>query len=60
MRPAFEEIGNTNQISPSISIVIQGDATQSTVNALKSAADDIVNRATRNVMSVALRNKRMI
>ena len=58
--PALGAIGNNNQIAPSIVVNVQGDATQSVVNALKSVADDIVNRATRNVMSVALRNKRMI
>ena len=33
-------------------IYIQGDATQSTVNALRAEADKIVNRATKNVMNI--------
>lgn len=41
-------------------IYIQGDATQSTVNALRAEADKIVNRATKNVMNIALRNKNII
>lgn len=61
IKPSFEGIGlGSRNIDSDINIVIQGDATQSTVNALRAAADDIVNRATRNVMSQALRNKRVI
>lgn len=41
-------------------IYIQGDATQSTVNALRAEADKIVNRTTKNVMNIALRNKNII
>ena len=41
-------------------IYIQGDATQSTANALRAEADKIVNRATKNVMNIALRNKNII
>ena len=37
----------TNNIAPVVNITIQGDATQSTVNALKAEADKIVARATR-------------
>lgn len=48
---------NTNTISPIINLTIQGDATQSTVRALKDEADKIVKRATENVMNVALQNK---
>lgn len=48
------------QISPSINITIQGDATQSTVNALRNEASKIINKATENVMNIALRNKRII
>ena len=46
--------------SPTININIQGDATQSTVKALQSEADKIVDRATKNVMNIALKNKRII
>lgn len=41
-------------------IYIQGDATQSTVKALKAETDKIVDKATKNVMNIALRNKRLI
>lgn len=41
-------------------IYIQGDATQSTVNALRAEADKIVNRTIKNVMNIALRNKNII
>ena len=50
----------TADISPSININIQGDATQSTVNALKTEANKIIDQATKNVMNIALRNKRII
>lgn len=46
--------------SPTININIQGDATQSTVKALQLEADKIVDRATKNVMNIALKNKRII
>ena len=41
-------------------IYIQGDATQSTIKALKAETDKIVDKATKNVMNIALRNKRLI
>lgn len=50
----------TNNIAPTIQINVQGDATQSTVQALRAEADNIVKRATTNVMNIALRNKRLI
>lgn len=53
-------ITTQTQISPSINITIQGDATQSTVNALRTEASKIINKATENVMNIALRNKRII
>lgn len=53
-------ISNTSVVSPTIKINIQGDATQSTVNALRHEAKNIVKQATENVMNIALRNKRLI
>lgn len=50
----------SQNISPTIQIIIQGDATQSTVKALRAEADNIVKRATNNVMNIALRNKSII
>lgn len=50
----------SDTISPTVQIYIQGDATQSTVRALKSEADKIIDRATKNVMNIALKNKRLI
>lgn len=47
-------------ITPSIQVNVQGDATQSTVKALQNEADKIVKRATENVMNIALRNKNII
>lgn len=41
-------------------IYIQGDATQSTIKALKAESDKIVDKATKNVMNIALKNKRLI
>ena len=41
-------------------IEIKGDATQSTVKALRAETDKIVDKATKNVMNIALRNKRLI
>lgn len=41
-------------------IEIKGDATQSTVKALRVETDKIVDKATKNVMNIALRNKRLI
>ena len=52
-----KNIGDININSP---INIQGDATQSTIKALKAETDKIVNKATKNVMNIALRNKRLI
>ena len=51
---------NSTSLSPTIQINIQGDATQSTVKALQNEADKIVERATKNVMNIALRNKKII
>lgn len=53
-------VSNTSVVSPTIHINVQGDATQSTVNALKSEADKIIKQATNNVMNIALRNKNLI
>ena len=53
-------ITTQTQISPSINITIQGDATKSTVNALRTEASKIINKATENVMNIVLRNKRII
>lgn len=56
-------INNVNKqtnITPSIQVNVQGDATQSTVKALQNEADKIVKRATENVMNIALRNKNII
>ena len=53
-------ISNTSVVSPTIKINIQGDATQSTVNALRHEAKNIIKQATENVMNIALRNKRLI
>lgn len=50
----------TNNISPTIHINVQGDATQSTIRALRAEADKIIKQATNNVMNIALRNKNMI
>ena len=55
-----EFISTTSIVSPTIHINIQGDATQSTVRALRAEADNIVKRATTNVMNIALRNKHLI
>lgn len=56
-----EPIGNrVLSASPEINIVIQGDATQSTVNALKAQTEYIANLVTRNIMNKPLRNKRFI
>lgn len=55
MKPAFGAIGNTNQIAPSISIVVQGDATQSTLNALEAKSKFIIDSAVRQVRSETLR-----
>lgn len=52
-----KNIGDININSP---INIQGDATQSTVKALRAETDKIVDKATKNVMNIALRNKRLI
>ena len=52
-----KNIGDININSP---INIQGDATQSTIKALKAETDKIVDKATKNVMNIALRNKRLI
>lgn len=41
-------------------VEIKGDATQSTVKALRAETDKIVDKATKNVMNIALRNKRLI
>lgn len=51
---------NTTSIAPAININIQGDATQSTVKALRAETDRIVDKATKNVMNIALRNKKII
>lgn len=53
-------ISNTSVVTPTIKINIQGDATQSTVNALRHEAKNIIKQATENVMNIALRNKRLI
>ena len=51
---------NTGDINVNSSINIQGDATQSTIKALKAETDKIVDKATKNVMNIALRNKKLI
>lgn len=57
---SVEAIRSNNQIAPSIHINVQGDATQATVKAIAAVANDIVNKATKNVMNLAVRNKRII
>lgn len=59
-KPTLGSINGNTSVSPEISIVIQGDATQSTVNALRAEANKIIDRATKNVMNIALRNKNTI
>lgn len=56
----FGIVSGNRQIAPSVSITVQGDATQATVDALQAVAKDIVNRTTKNVMNIALKNKRLI
>lgn len=51
---------NVGEINVNTSVEIKGDATQSTVKALKAETDKIVDKATKNVMNIALRNKRLI
>lgn len=51
---------NIGDITVNSPINIQGDATQSTIKALKAESDKIVDKATKNVMNIALRNKRLI
>ena len=53
-------VSNSSVISPSININIQGDATQSTVRALRAEANNIIKQATNNVMNIALKNKQLI
>lgn len=53
-------VNKQTNITPSIQVNVQGDATQSTVKALQNEADKIVKRATENVMNIALRNKNII
>jgi cell division septum initiation protein DivIVA len=56
----YKAVSNNTSMSSSVNINIAGDATQSTVNALKAQADNIIKRATQNVMNAALRNKNII
>ena len=56
--PSSENYNQT--IAPAINITIQGDATQSTVDALKAEANKIIRKATDNIMNIALKNKRII
>ena len=52
--PAFGAIGNNNQIAPNIVVTIQGDATQSTVDALKAQAKKIMNDTIKTIRSDTL------
>ena len=53
--PMSEEHYPSNATAPVINITIQGDATQSTVRALRAEADNIVKRAVNTTMSTALK-----
>lgn len=55
MKSDFGAIAGAGSISPSISIVIQGDATQSTVNALNAQAQKIMNDTLRLVQADTLK-----
>ena len=55
MKPNFGIINKDSTISPSISIVVQGDATQSTLNALEIYAKKISNDTIRRIQSETLR-----
>lgn len=54
LRPALGTIGNNNQIAPNIIVTVQGDATQSTVNALKAQAQKIMNDTIKMIHSDTL------
>ena len=47
-------IRNSENVSPTVNINIQGDATQSTVNALKKESNNIINQATKQFMRQTL------
>lgn len=53
-------VGNNSVLSPSISIVVQGDATQSTINALRAESKRIIDEAQRSIMRTTIGNKRII
>ena len=55
MKSDFGAIAGAGSISPSINIVVQGDATQSTVNALKAQAQKIMNDTLRLVQADTLK-----
>lgn len=55
-RSSLPQLVTASTVSPNVNIVIQGDATQSTINALKAETDKIVNK----VMNIAIGNKRRI
>ena len=48
------DISNNNQIAPSIIVSVQGDATQSTVNALKAQTQKIMNDIIKMIHSDTL------
>ena len=52
--PSLGAISNNNQIAPSIIVSVQGDATQSTVNALKAQAQKIMNDTIKMIHSDTL------
>lgn len=57
LSPKLKNISNfqtfNNSVSPTINISIQGDATQSTVNALKSQSENIINKAVEKTFKTA-------
>lgn len=50
----------TNNMATNVNITIQGDATQSTVNALRAEADNIIKRTINQMIKIPIRNKFVI
>ena len=58
--PTNNNTTNNNSMSPIVNITVQGDATQSTINALKAQAQGIVKDTMNQMMKVSIRNKFVI